>query len=470
MRHWKIRAMVLAFVLCLALVVPALGEDEGALAALWDSGCDLLFRTDNVMVQGQAAFFLEGERFKTAELHYVQDGCRSYYRLKLLTPREGKKDQETGWTIIANQEGDYAVMEDYTPGVYRMGTDTPQNTLLRRSVQLDALAELGGLLTRQIAPMLPAGTVSTWEDAGNKTVHIALSEGQIPEVAVSALNIAAGFLGDRWFSNGHDRSYALDERAPFDHYITVAQALVDGTVRWTLRKMDADFALNAQGRLNRASGSVQVVSTYWDGVRRTVTVQFDLEMTDYGKSHVAPFDPEAYGVVTPWELTKKKAETEVREAEMSPEDWDAWLNRAKNLLEAQGHPVRDLDNWGGWITEKNHIWIEIVVGGAEEYLCVFAEDGSLLKMQHLPLDYEAVEEPAEAPDDAVIAAVDELIRAFMADAHPALAESLDQLEPQELLRAADGSEYLFVRGADGHPPRFIVRLTPSLRLESYDNE
>lgn len=286
--------VITALLLCAFLTAFALSDS--ALTRLWRGGTDLLFHTDNVTVTGEMTFALDGETFKTAQLNYIQDGYSSYYGLKLLTPQKSGDVQETGWTIIADKEGSIAVMEAYTPGVYRMGLDTPQNTLLRRSVQLDALAELGGLLVGPVESLLPEGAVTLTEADGETKVHLLLKEGEVPALAASALNNAAGFLSDRWFSWSHDRAAIQDEYFVFDHYVTVTEALTDGTVNWALKCADLDFALDAQGRMTAASGELKVASTFWDGTVREITMKLDLNMTAYGESTVKPFDPADYGV------------------------------------------------------------------------------------------------------------------------------------------------------------------------------
>ena len=294
MHHSKLLILIAALCLCAVFATGALAEST--LNTLWDSGCDFLFHTDNVTVTGEASFSLDEKHFKTAELHYIQDGYSSFYGLKLLTPREDGSERETGWTIIADDEGSLVVMEAYEPGVYRCGTDTPQNSLLRRSLWLDALTELGGPLLKHVETMLPEGAVTVADTDGTRTVHIAAAGEQIPQVAVSALNLAASYLSNRWFAYGYDRTIIKDEAFAFDHYFTPTQALTDGTVRWTLRAVDADFGLDAQNRLTAVRGTVKAASTFWDGVVREVEVQFDFSIADYGTSSVKPFDPADYNV------------------------------------------------------------------------------------------------------------------------------------------------------------------------------
>ncbi|MBR4332113.1 MAG: hypothetical protein IKP72_05510, partial [Clostridia bacterium] len=233
MRHSKALIFLVSLALCVCLASTALAE--GPLTDLWNSGYDFLFRTDNVTVDGELNFSLDGEHVKTARLHYVQDGKKSFYGLKLLSPRKDGTERETGWTIIADEKGHYDVMEVYEPGVYRSGIGDAFHTLLRRSVNLDALTGLGSVLVQQLEPTLPEGIVKVAEQDGVKTVHIAVSENQIPDAALSFLNVAAMYLSDRWFSFGADYSYTENERTAFENYITVTQALAGGTLNWTLR-------------------------------------------------------------------------------------------------------------------------------------------------------------------------------------------------------------------------------------------
>ena len=299
MRHSKLLILAAALLIMLELSGAALAEDT--INNLWKSGNDFLFHTDNVTVNGDAIFTLDGKLFKTAQLNYVQDGYCSYYGLKLITPKKDGTDREGGWTIIADGDENIAIMDAYYPGTYRSGLSTPHNTLLRHSVQLDALTELGGTLAKQLDSILPADTITVTESESVKNLHIKLSGDQIPEMAVSMLNVAAGFLSDRWFSNSHDRVLG-DDYLAFDSYITVTEALTDGTVKWTLQAADIEFAMDTQGRLSAVSGTVNVDSTYWDGVVRSVELQFHLTMTDYGTSHVKPFDPADYNVVPQYEV------------------------------------------------------------------------------------------------------------------------------------------------------------------------
>ena len=367
--------ILLALALCLCVVFTAAALDESALNALWTGGCDFLFHTDNVTVTGEASFSLDGEHFKTAKLNYIQDGYSSFYGLELLTPRKDGSEQKTGWTIIADKDGFCIVMEAYEPGLYRWATCTPQNTLLRRTVRLDALTEMGGLLAGQAESLLPEGAVAVTEAEGAKTIHVALAEGQIPEILGSGLNLAACYLSSRWFSYGYDRGVSGEGGMPFEHYVTTTEALMGGTVRWTLQSADMDFTLDGQGRLTGARGTLRAASTFWDGSVRVVEVQFDLSATDYGTSHIKPFDPADYGVVKDgfwgdeeYGETLIDWEPEQPEAERASEPRPA-AGRPPKTITAIASPidpehVASISAYAritGYVPETNEVTVELIV-------------------------------------------------------------------------------------------------------------
>ena len=467
MRRFKIISLVLACALLLTLGCAALSEGGGGtLSELWDSGCQLLFRTDNVTVDGEAVFSLEGERFKTAKLHYVQDGYCSFYGLQLLTPRASGVEQETGWTIIADETGDYAVMEVFHPGIYRSGSDAPQNSLLRRSVQLDALTDLAGWLMGPLESLLPEGTIAVRQEKDGKTVHIALKENQIPDAAASALNVAAAHLSDRWFFHEYVRSFGEEEGLSFESYLTVTEALTAGTVRWTLTGADVDFTLDAQRRLTAAKGNLQVASTYWDGVIRQVEVSFRVAMTEYGASMVHPFDPEDYGVSLP--QYRAEEDPEPAAVQVDPEVFEEKLQRAKALLTAQGYAVDPQAEWSGW-TDEGSLGISIYASDGEEYFCIFAEDGSLLVLEHRNPDWFMGEEETDGDiPPETLAEIKALVRPFMEDVSPAIAEKADQLQVLSRTVTEDGIQYWILSEDEITGDVLVVlRIAPSLRLEYY---
>ena len=94
----KKRAVSLALiVMILCLPFAALADDS--LRLFFDSATDLLLNTQNVTLNGHAEFSLDGERFKTAELCYVQDDTNSLLQLNLRTPRRNGSSIPDRWTL-----------------------------------------------------------------------------------------------------------------------------------------------------------------------------------------------------------------------------------------------------------------------------------------------------------------------------------------------------------------------------------
>jgi len=466
MRNNKFIVLLTALLLCVSLTAAALAQENGPLAALWQSGCDFLFRTDNVTVDGEATLLLDGVQFKQARLHYVQDGFSSLYDLKLLSPRSNGEERESGWTIIADEKGGVNVMEVYTPGIYRTGWVSKQNSLLRRTVQLDALTELGGLVLGQLEPLLPEGVVNATETEEGRSVHLLLSKETLPDLAVSTLNLAAGYLSTRWFSYWNDRSINPEEGVPFDSYITPTQALVDGTVRWALQSADASFTTDKQGRFTGANGEIQVESEYWDGTKRLVTVRFNMTAAGYGESHVKPFDPEEYNVKLPGYMY---GENTVVEEPVLSEGWDVWKERAVNLLKSKGFTVDNETDWSGWM--ENGL-IHIAVNCEEHsYYCAFSEHRGLMALNEITenLDWDNAKDPSEASAEE-IAAAKELILAFTEEQNPTIDKQIRQGELQlwNVVPGLDGSSYLVFVDEPALTCRFIVLMGEAPRLVFYN--
>lgn len=456
MRRSKLIILILSVLLCVLLFSAALAD--GAWGNLWTSGCNLLFRTDNVTVDGEAVFSLEGERFKTASLHYVQDGYSSLYDLKLLTPKADGTERETGWTIIADDEGLYNVMEVYYPGTYLSGSTLKQNSLLRRTVELDALVDLGGIVVNQMEPLLPEGTIVFAESEGGKTAHIVLNADQMPELAASALNLAASYMVERWFFPGYDRDMAGHDNLTFDSYVTPTEALTYGTVRWALQKADVECALDGQERLTAVRGEICMASTFMDGTVREVTVQFELNMTDYGTSHVEKFDPDKYNVTPRWDYYYR----ELDEAEVAE-----WSKRAAAVFEKQGYAI---DEKAEYVVQadEDSVFILITNPDGKEQYCAFNENGGLIVLERMNQPWSvAPTQDGDGVDADTIAKAKEYIRSFLADENPAICENLGDMTLLYKISMEDGSLYLAFHDADHSDALFVIRVAPAMRIECF---
>jgi len=80
----KIIVSILLIVMALCLTLTAFADSS--LRLFYDSAMELLFETQNVTLTGHAEFSLDGERFKTADLKYIQCYNNSLLQYHLLTP------------------------------------------------------------------------------------------------------------------------------------------------------------------------------------------------------------------------------------------------------------------------------------------------------------------------------------------------------------------------------------------------
>ena len=287
----KKRMALMAVLAVLALTVSAFAETP--VRMMYDSIFNLLFDTNNVTLTGHAEFSLDGERFKTADARYVQDGIRSLWEWKLLTPRRDRPEREGGYTVIANGEKVY-VMETFYPGIYKTGTTSESDTIMRRSVQLNLLRDLLRILADQSDELLGAGAVTSHSDETGLTVHIQADK-NVPELVNTALNMTVQFAAKRYFDTDYDH---ISERfmAPMENYITVTQAILGSTYYMSLNQADITLRRDAGGHFESMEGKVSIeLNTEDDGIRM-LDISFRLDASEFGESTVARFSPADYGV------------------------------------------------------------------------------------------------------------------------------------------------------------------------------
>lgn len=281
----------------MALCLPFTALADHSLDLFYDAALDLLLDTQNVTLNGHAEFSLDGERFKTADLCYVQDDVNSLLQLNLLTPaRNGirKPDRESGYTVIANGENVY-VMEVIYPGVYKTGSGHAQSTVLRKTVQMNLMTDVIRLLADQ-ADTLPGADAITVQpgETGGKELRMKLGE-DAPDLVNTALNLVYQFAAKRYFEMDYDQlsEWAM---APMENAITVMQGILWNTKSISLKQADVSAVMNDAGRLEQIKGALSLyLNTGRDGTRQ-LDISFRLDVSDFGGSHVDRFDPETYGV------------------------------------------------------------------------------------------------------------------------------------------------------------------------------
>ncbi len=292
-------AMILA-VLLTAVVLTAAAVSGSALKSVYDAGKQLLFDTTNVTLNGTAEFSLDGERFKTVEAKYVQDGVNSVWDYKLYSPRpDGTGDRESGYTVYANGESIYTADRRY-PGSYRNGFDEEHNTLVQRSALMDQAVQLAGTAVACMEPLLPEGAVQVLvENHTGKTVHVVLGKDNVDELTNTAFNLCAQMVIRRAIEPV-DFDRLPSPYVPFDDFLTPAKAIINCTERYDLDSLDVTATLDGNGDLRSLTGSVKVMLGIVGDSQRTLDCTFDVKASGYGTSRLKIFDPEAEGLIPQW--------------------------------------------------------------------------------------------------------------------------------------------------------------------------
>lgn len=328
----KTLCVLLSLVLVLAAACAA-AVAESTLADLVSAARTLLFETSNVTISGQAVFYYEGERFKTADILYMQDGENSHWQLDLLTPRPYRADRETGYTIIANGTEIYT-MERYRPGTYTLGYDQECSTLVRRSTRAEALASMAVASAGIIESLLPAGSVTTQPAEGGTDVRISLAAGAAPDLLNSGLNLVTDFALRRFM--GVDYDYLqTGSYSRFDNYETVTAAILNTTSSFTLGDTDVAVRVDGQGRFVSATGTVNVLLDSPERKGALLTVTFRLFFSDYGSTVVDAFNPADFHVVP---AGSEEGYTPAVSA-IDPELSEKLVSRAREILAAAGCDV-----------------------------------------------------------------------------------------------------------------------------------
>ena len=290
-----------AIALLLALAVLLLSASalaESPAETLVASAESLLFNTSNVTLSGSAVFFLDDVVFKTADATCIQDQDRSFWQLKLTSPRPEnpeKGDLVSGFTIIGIDSSVW-VMETMNPGYYKTATAYPQTTLLRRSVQLDLMAALVRDLAKQADTLLGEGAVTAAPDAQGGTEIRIVADENVSDLVNTAITLLYQYAASRYFGVEYDQ-ISTRYMSSLSNYISVTQGILYTTEYMYLKQADVTVSLDAAGELRSVSGAASVyLQTGGDG-EHTLDVTFRLDVSDRGTSKVEAFDPEVYGVV-----------------------------------------------------------------------------------------------------------------------------------------------------------------------------
>ena len=452
-------SLLLSLTILFACAIAVLAE--GTLRSLLEAGETLLFATDNVTVSGHAEFRLNGERFKTADILYMQDGVNSHWQLDLLTPRQFRSDQKTGYTVIANGEKIYA-MEHYHAGTYKAGFDQPCSAIIRRTTRSDMLVSAGFAAVDLIEALLPEDALVAADRDGFKELRFTLTKDTTPALLNSSLNLAADFVLHRFMNMDYDHFNASVSH--FEDHLTITEAILYTTRSFGLGDTSVTILLDDQNRLTAASGTVTALLDIEGHEDYVLEIVFDLTVSDYGSTYVKVFDPDAFGVVL--------YGTDVPEEEVDKAFADVLRDRALEILAAAGFSGSEISEDYN-ISEGEGVWYlgftknipdstTLVVGMNENGDLLFMSDNNqrwYMADAHEP-------DVSELTDETVA-----FLKAFMEKAFPDLAETCAGYESW-VQYDLDGNTYLYIGIKDDKgeemPYALHIRIAPSLQVVNWN--
>lgn len=453
----KITAVMLTLILLVSLSCSSMADN--VIAPILESARTLLFDTENVTLRGHAVFSLNGERFKTADILYKQAGEDSHWQLDLLTPRLYRKDQETGFTVIANGEKIY-VMERYYPGTYKTGSDQPNSTLFRQSTHADLLFSMLTSLSGQTEPLLPEDTVTVADSDTGRDIQISLSEDTVPDVANAALNLAAEFFLRRFMAVNYDAVREWGQGRLSD-YTTVTQGILYSTDSFLLGDTSVTLSEDRNGRITAVSGTLTALLCSEEMSRMPLSIVFDLTVSDYGATSVDTFSPENFSVVLKGdELPQKETESALTERLTA---------RAKDLFAAAGYDVSSLPPSA--VNEKDGFFYVNFIGEDDmsAFTAAMNEDGDLLNLSDNTAGF-LMSSPREPADDQLPAETADALSKFIKQAFPALADTVQ--EYALFLEYSFGEEiYQYIAALDSNGKdtgiALVLQTEPSVKIVYY---
>jgi hypothetical protein len=446
----------------LAMTAGAMADKP--LTALYDAAEELLFETSNVTLTGEAVLSLDGAWFKTARAKYVQDGDRSLWELKLTSPKADGTERENGYTVIADGSKIY-VMEVFHPGIYRTGLETPQSTLLRRTIQLDLLRQmLRTVLEKAETSEVNSGIVIEENATG---IRIAADENVPPAVNLT-LNLIAQYAAKRYLRTDYDQ-ISENHMVSMGYFLTVTQGILACTKSIALKHADISVENDQSGRPEKITGKASVIlSTARDG-ERTLDIDFHAEISDRGESHVGTFTPSEYNV--------KQADgaMEIEDIENSEVDeytQEKLINQAKSAWEQAGYKL-DPTTFGYSYKLNGRYCTELTDASDNLFLgCVTNVGGKILELRHSAnfwqeksFDYENA-----YPDVQVVGEAAEKVMEYIRQTNPEDAKRIESLKLQCWLEQ-DGELYFefcedpIAQDWDGI--LVVVRVKPDWQLEYY---
>ena len=466
----KLVVLMVAAVLALIACAAAFANDTAV--ELYDSTMTLLFNHNNLTLDANAEFSLDGKWFKTAEVTLKQDGDRTYRKLHLRSPKKDGTERENGYTIVT-EGNDLFLMEDFTPGIYRTGIVGERDSVLRNTVQSQQLTALGRALISQADVLLGKDAITKTADG---EYRIVLGE-NTPAVINSAVNQAVMFAAKRYFLVDYDFFSAGESYSSIANYGTTTQGILFCMRGVSVRKVEISVKADQNGYPVHAEGSIGLyMETAEEGVRQ-LDITFRADVTDIGDTILKKFDEKEYGVVlaadsTPalgWEAYVP-ARNEVLEDEMCLQAMDIWRHTGFNMASATSVSCE----WNG------NYYVVTLSGGddginKESY---FSEEGQFYFIEAHPNEWFDGVEDLEAYDfekkldEKTDKAAQAFFMEFLDNIRYERKNEVKDLQVQWIYEK-DGFTYVMYEDKaeehDGSGVSFLVRISPEMemRIEDY---
>ena len=469
MKKWTV--IILAALLALVISAAAL-ENEPA-AELIEKAQELLLHTDNVTLNVNAEFSLDGVWFKTAEGTWKQDGDRSFRELVLKAPKADGSERRNGYTIVTDAERLY-LMEAFTPGVYRNGFTAGRRSILRNTVELNAMFGLAKALASQAGSDLVLGSGAITRTAEGD-ILIKLDD-RVPELANAALNQFAWFAAKRYFNMDYDRMRA-DGSLSLYNYATVTEGLLYAMQSVSFRNAEITVKTDAEGRLQHAEGSIGLyVNTAADGPKQ-LDVSFRADVTDLGSTRVRKFDPADYNVVQAQDEAMIGADAGEEIGGELPAENGALIDeislRAMEIWAETGYDMTDIVSVGCRM-EGNRYVVSLEGQNPGAKKAFFTLDGQFTGIQAEPNDWQNEDSAAYAFDPEPDAELDRKAKEFLMDflkkASPEISGSVKDLKVEwiyETGNAAYAQYHEEPLDQENDGVLLVIRLIPQMRVEYY---
>ena len=456
------------FIVLITLIISAVScaQAEKHLTALCDFADVRLFETSNVTITGKAVFSIDGERFKTAEVKYIQDGDRSFWDLKLSSPKANGKERENGYTVIADGPRIF-VMEVYRPGTYKTGTAKPQSTLIRKTIQLDMIRELIRAVAEQLEVAAENSHLIIEENDADSCVRIK-AERDVPPVVNLAVNLLAQYAAKRYFHTDYDQISAFN-MISMSAYLTVTEGILACTKSIALKHADISILKDQNSQPENISGDVSfLLNTAKDG-ERTVDISFFAAISDLGNSHVSTFSPADYNV----RLAEGSMEIDgIDFSEVDEYTQSKLIEQAKSVCEQAGY--RFDSSTSGYAYKQNGRYCTELEDNISNVTlsCVTGIEGKVIEIRNISnswqdrnFNYEQI-----CPYDKLIEEAAKKVMEYLTQINPDAIKRIDHLKLQCWLEQ-EGELYLefcedpIAQDWDGI--LVVVRARPDWQIEYY---